>query len=128
VRCEVSCRKRQVECTQWMRAYTAPRQNNAKRSRHGLFAAQLGAFPFSTRANRPTSAQSRAHRAAAGGGVFLTACEHILCTGTQSWRPTCVAHGAPQFPKSWGAFFEKGGEMYYRKWSMYTPRGCIRKL
>jgi hypothetical protein len=50
-----------------MRAHTAPQQNDAKRSRHGLNAAQLSAFPLSNRAKRPTSAQSRANRAAAGG-------------------------------------------------------------
>jgi hypothetical protein len=48
-------------------------EKNAKRSRHGLNAVQIRAFPLSNCAKRPTSAQSRAHRAAVGG-----ACSSLL--------------------------------------------------
>ena len=63
-----------------MRAHTAPRQKNAKLSRHGLDAARIRAFSLSNRAKRPTSAQSRAHLAAARGAFSSLLAGKKVCT------------------------------------------------
>jgi len=68
---------------------------------------QIRASPLSNRAKRPTSAQSRAHRAAAGG-AFSSLLADRKSTGTKSWRPKCVAQGAPQI---WGGFSRRENDI-----------------
>jgi len=75
--------------------------------------AQLRALPLSNRAKRPTSAQSRAHRATVGGAFSsLLAgrkCVPVQKAGDQSaWRRARL-----DIPKIRAVFL--GGEMIYRK-------------
>ena len=77
-------------------------------SRHALNATHLRAFPLSNRAKRPTSAQARAHRAASGGAFSSLLADRKMCTGTRSWRPKCVAQGAPQI---WGGFSRRENDI-----------------